>query len=82
LRSEFGIAAALEPLPTARHTVTFRRILLAPYLVRVLKLPPASSRKAGAVRTPLLADFGRLPISSATRKIAASAEVRTKMSRA
>ncbi len=76
LRKEFGIAAALEPLPPARHTVTFRRILLAPYLVRVPKLPPANSLRAGAVRTPRLADLGRLPISSATKKIAASARTR------
>jgi A/G-specific adenine glycosylase len=76
LRKEFGIAAALEPLPPARHTVTFRRILLAPYLVRVPKLPRTNSRTAGAVRTPRLADLGRLPISSATKKIAASARTR------
>ena len=45
LRKEFGITAALEPLPPARHTVTFRRILLAPYLVRVPKLPRTNSRR-------------------------------------
>jgi A/G-specific adenine glycosylase len=76
LRKEFGIAAALEPLPPARHTVTFRRILLAPYLVRVPKLPRPKSLRAGAVRTPRLADLGHLPISSATKKIAASARTR------
>jgi len=77
LRSEFGITAALEPLPPARHTVTFRRILLAPYLVRVPKLPRPKSLRTGAVRTPRLADLGRLPISSATKKIAASAQSQT-----
>lgn len=76
LRSEFGIAAALEPLPPARHTVTFRKILLVPYLVRLPKLPKIDSRKAGAVRTPPLAEVSRLPISSATKKIAASAQTR------
>jgi A/G-specific adenine glycosylase len=74
LQKEFGIVAALEPLPPARHTVTFRRILLAPYLVRVPKLPRTNSLRTGAVRTPRLADLGRLPISSATKKIAASAQ--------
>ena len=76
LQKEFGIVAPLEPLPPARHTVTFRRILLAPYLVRVPKLPRTNSRTPGAVRTPRLADLGRLPISSATKKIAASARTR------
>ena len=76
LRSEFGITAALEPLPPARHTVTFRRILLAPYLVRVPKLPRPKSLRTAAARTPRLADLGRLPISSATKKIAASARTR------
>lgn len=81
LRSELGLAAAidaLEALPPARHTVTFRRILLAPYLVRVPKLPTANSLVAGATRTPLLTEIGRLPISSATKKIAASAQARPK----
>ncbi len=98
LQSAFGITAALEPLPPARHTVTFRRILLAPFLVRVAKLPavtspthgfppptlhaPASRARAlqapraprsGDVRTPPLAKIERLPISSATKKIAAAA---------
>jgi len=76
LRSEFGITAALEPLPLARHTVTFRRILLAPYLVRVPRLPRPKSLTTPAARTPRLADLGRLPISSATKKIAASARTR------
>ena len=76
LRSEFGITAALEPLPPARHTVTFRRILLAPYLVRVPKLPRPKSLRTAAVRTPRLMDLNRLPISSATKKIAASARTR------
>ncbi len=76
LRSEFGITAAPEPLPPARHTVTFRRILLAPYLVHVPKLPRPKSLRTATVRTPRLADLDRLPISSATKKIAASARTR------
>jgi A/G-specific adenine glycosylase len=68
LQSAFGITARLEPLPSARHTVTFRRILLASFLVRVAKLPPAAG-----VRTPRLGEIERLPISSATKKIAAAA---------
>jgi A/G-specific adenine glycosylase len=68
LQSAFGITAALEPLQPARHTVTFRRILLAPFLARVPKLP-----KLDGVRMPRLAEIDRLPISSATKKIAAAA---------
>ena len=75
LRSAFGIAAQLEALPPARHTVTFRRILLAPFLVRVAKLPAPKSQgfSPSSLRTLALAEIERLPISSATRKIAASA---------
>jgi A/G-specific adenine glycosylase len=77
LESAFGIKSKLESLPPARHTVTFRRILLAPYLVRVAKLPPLTSSEpaspAPRFRTLRLTEIERLPISSATRKIAASA---------
>ena len=77
LQSVFGITASLEPLPPARHTVTFRRILLAPYLAHVAKLPAlkplATNFSPGDFRTPRLAEIERLPISSATKKIAASA---------
>ncbi len=77
LQSAFGISAALEPLPPARHTVTFRRILLAPFLARVAKLPApdslASCLPAESMRTPRLAEIDRLPVSSATKKIAAAA---------
>src|ERR1700731_2933240 len=77
LQSAFGITAALEPLPPAQHTVTFRRILLAPFLARVAKLPApdwaASGSSAEGMRMPRLAEIERLPISSATKKIAAAA---------
>ena len=58
----------LEALPVARHGVTFRNITLLPFLARVPELPRMP-------RTRILA-FDRipqLPISSATRKIAAAA---------
>lgn len=58
----------LVPLPAARHSVTFREITLAPFLLRVDCLP-----KVQGARTPLLAKLNRLPVSSATRKIAAAA---------
>jgi A/G-specific adenine glycosylase len=73
LQSAFGITTALELLPPARHTVTFRRILLAPFLVRVSKLPAIDVSASSGVRTPRLAKIERLPISSATKKIAAAA---------
>jgi len=77
LQSAFGITAALEPLPPAQHTVTFRRILLVPYLARVAKLPAPDSRASGlsakSMRTPRLTEIERLPISSATKKIVAAA---------
>ncbi len=68
VRSSLGASVdRLVPLPPARHTVTFREITLAPYLGRVPRLP----RPDGA-RTPRLTDLDRLPVSSATRKIAAA----------
>ncbi len=54
----------LVPLPTARHSVTFREITLAPFLVRLERLP-----QVPGARTPLLAKLDRLAISGATRKI-------------
>jgi hypothetical protein len=51
--------------------VTFREIELLPYLVGVARLSPHNG-----ARTPLLAALDRLPISSATRKIAAAALAR------
>jgi len=60
--------SGIVPLSTARHTVTFREITLSPFLVRVGRLPKVEGRK-----TPLLTRLDRLPISNATRKIAAAA---------
>jgi A/G-specific adenine glycosylase len=58
----------LEALPRARHGVTFRNIALLPFLARVARLPS----RARTCIVPL-DRIGRLPISSATRKIAEAA---------
>jgi len=69
LASELGLqAVALQPAGMARHAVTFHDIRLMPFLARVERLP----RIPGS-RTPRLTEFGALPISGATRKIAAAA---------
>ena len=65
INSRETIAVALEP---ARHTVTHREITLLPFLLCVAKLLPI----AGSRILPL-SDLDRVPISSATRKIAARA---------
>jgi A/G-specific adenine glycosylase len=59
-----------EPLDVANHTVTFRRITLAPYLIRVAKLPPVDDATKKQIALNAVA---KLAISSATRKIAALA---------
>ena len=58
---------SLEELPAARHGVTFRNITLLPFLANVPKLP-------NLPRTRILPmkNLAKLPISSATRKIAAA----------
>jgi A/G-specific adenine glycosylase len=64
--------APLNPqlLDLANHTVTFRQITLAPYLVRVKKLPRITN---GSEKQIALASVAELAVSSATRKIAAIA---------
>ncbi len=57
----------LEPLPTARHGVTFRNITLLPFLARVPRLP-----KRARTRVLPLDRLADLPVSSATHKIAAA----------
>jgi A/G-specific adenine glycosylase len=71
MHEKFGVAlnGNFAPLATARHTVTFRNIRLEPYLIQVAQLP----RVKGA-RTVMLGQIRRLPISNATRKIAAVAQ--------
>jgi len=58
---------ALMPLPAAHHAVTFRNITLLPFLARLENLP-AGPR----VRAIPLEELAKVPISSATRKIAAA----------
>jgi A/G-specific adenine glycosylase len=57
----------LEALPAARHGVTFRNIALLPFLARVEHFP-----KIPRTRILPLANLANLPISSATKKIAAA----------
>ena len=69
LRVSLGIPnQPLTPLPVAAHSVTFRKITLAPFLARVARLP-----KRPGCRTLPLAKLARLPVSSATQKIARAA---------
>jgi adenine-specific DNA glycosylase len=72
LREVFDLdvnAAQLEPLPDSRHAVTFRRVTLTPFLLRIGDLPSLSD----SMRLPLT-QLSRFPISNATRKIARSAQ--------
>jgi A/G-specific adenine glycosylase len=62
------VPAALEALPHARHGVTYRNIQLLPFLAHVPRLP-----KRPRTRIIALARLTRLPVSSATRKIAQAA---------
>jgi A/G-specific adenine glycosylase len=59
---------SLEALPEARHGVTFRNITLLPFLADVRALP-----KRPRTRILPLKNLNTLPVSSATRKIAAAA---------
>jgi A/G-specific adenine glycosylase len=59
---------SLEALPAARHGVTFRNITLLPFLANVSELPKLPRTKILALK-----NLANLPISSATRKIAAAA---------
>jgi A/G-specific adenine glycosylase len=60
--------SSLEALAHVRHGVTFRNIQLLPFLVRVLRLP-----RRPRTRIVPLSSLARLPISSATRKLAQAA---------
>jgi A/G-specific adenine glycosylase len=67
VRATLGIEiASLEALAEARHGVTFRNITLLPFLARVPELPIRPR-----TRMLPLARLAQLPVSSATRKIAA-----------
>jgi A/G-specific adenine glycosylase len=68
VRATFGIDSfALMELPSARHGVTFRNITLLPFLAQVKELP-----KLPRTRILSLENLSQVPISNATRKIAAS----------
>jgi A/G-specific adenine glycosylase len=68
LKSEvFAQEPKLQPLDSQSHTVTFRRILLAPYLVRVTQLPV---KDRATQKKIALKSVANLAVSSATRKIA------------
>jgi A/G-specific adenine glycosylase len=62
-----GQPIEFEALPAARHGVTFRNIMLLPFLARVTDLP-----KRPRTKILLLDRIDQVPISSATRKIASS----------
>jgi A/G-specific adenine glycosylase len=74
LRATLAITSiSLEELPAARHGVTFRNITLLPFLANVHEIP-----KLPRTRILPLKDLAKLPISSATRKIAAAAPPMTR----
>jgi A/G-specific adenine glycosylase len=70
LRQNFQITANgnMKQLETVRHTVTFRNLRIVPFVVHVARLP-----RIERTRTAVLGNFGNLPISNATRKIANAA---------
>lgn len=63
-----AVSLELEPLRAARHGVTFRKITLMPFLVRVSRLS-----KIPRARIVPLGRLGHVAVSSATRKIAVAA---------
>jgi len=68
LRATLSITEiSLDELPAARHGVTFRNITLLPFLANVSELP-----KLPRTKVLPLKNLAKLPISSATRKIAAA----------
>jgi len=62
-------AEQLDPLPAAKHSVTYREITLRPFLILTGRLP-----KKKAARSAPLSWVERLAVSSATKKIARIAE--------
>jgi A/G-specific adenine glycosylase len=70
LRATLGVnGITLEALPEARHGVTFRNVTLMPFLARVQQLPANDKTRS---RVLPLDSVARVPISRATRKIAAA----------
>ena len=69
LQDSLGILKeSLRALPGASHSVTYRQVTLLPFLAQVERLP----KRAGTRAIPL-GTIHAIPISSATRKIAAAA---------
>ncbi len=70
MHEKYGVSekGALIPLTAARHAVTYRNIRLESYLVHVASLPEITGS-----RIIPLGQIRRLPISSATQKIALAA---------
>ncbi len=62
------VSLEIEPLRAVRHGVTFRNITFLPFLVQVSRLPDVPR-----TRIVPLVRLGRIPVSSATRKIATAA---------
>jgi A/G-specific adenine glycosylase len=62
-------SARFVPLSFARHAVTYRKILLQPFLVRVAKFPLFPGARIIA-----LVSIDSLPVSSLTRKVALAAK--------
>jgi A/G-specific adenine glycosylase len=78
LATQFDVYAdGVEPLPHARHSVTFREVTIEPFVFRVDALPKhgtANSSEAIKLRAISLHKLAGVPISNATRKIASAAE--------
>jgi A/G-specific adenine glycosylase len=70
LKEIFGLGDDVEhsSLRTARHTVTFRKIRLESFLIRVMRLPRVPGSQVIA-----LSQVRGLPVSNATQKIADAA---------
>jgi A/G-specific adenine glycosylase len=80
LRATLGInGITLEALPEARHGVTFRNMTLLPFLAHVEQLPANGGIRS---RELPLERIAQVPISSATRKIAAAASAAHSLRRA
>jgi len=62
------VAPQFEALTPARHAVTYRKILLQPFLLRIDKLPVYPDAKIVKI-----INLDSLPISSLTRKVARAA---------
>jgi hypothetical protein len=65
----------IEELPKVRHTVTFRRISVQGFRVRVAKLPRIPGAKV--ISLDELCSVSSLAISNLTRKIARSASAKS-----